>query len=165
MGDIASTFGVDWTHLASQVISFSIVCALLYRFAYQPVLGMLETRRQQIARGLADTKKINAQLASIEAQRHDILAAASAKAAEIIGDARAVATRLKGEEARRAKAAGEAVVLKAREAARIEHERMLAELRREVGQLVVRTTAAVAGKVLTDADQKRLNDETVRYLS
>ena len=46
---IANTFGVDWPHLMAQIISFSIVCILLHRFAYKPVLKMLEQRRQQIA--------------------------------------------------------------------------------------------------------------------
>ena len=68
MSSIASTFGVDWPHLTAQLISFAIVCAALYWFAYRPVLRMLESRRQQIAQGLANTEKINAVLAYIEAQ-------------------------------------------------------------------------------------------------
>src|SRR2546421_7180429 len=35
--EIARTFGVDWPHLIAQVISFSVVCILLQRFAYRPV--------------------------------------------------------------------------------------------------------------------------------
>ena len=31
---IARTFGVDWPHLIAQIISFGIVCALLYWLAY-----------------------------------------------------------------------------------------------------------------------------------
>jgi len=58
--DIAKTFGVDWPHLISQIISFSIVCALLYFFAYKRVLAMLEERRQRIAEGLANAEKIKA---------------------------------------------------------------------------------------------------------
>jgi F-type H+-transporting ATPase subunit b len=42
---------------------------------------------------------------------------------------------------------------------------MLAELRHEVGRLVVATTAKVTGKVLTLDDQKRLADETNRELA
>jgi hypothetical protein len=41
---------------------------------------------------------------------------------------------------------------------------MLAELKREVGRLVVVTTGAVAGRVLTTADQQRLAEETVKRL-
>jgi len=42
---------------------------------------------------------------------------------------------------------------------------MSAELRREVGRLVVQTTAAVIGKVLTPEDQRRLADETTKHLT
>jgi F0F1-type ATP synthase membrane subunit b/b' len=38
---IATTFGVSWPHLLAQVVSFCIVCLILYRFAYRPVLAML----------------------------------------------------------------------------------------------------------------------------
>ena len=52
MAQIARTFGVDWPHLGAQIISFSIVCAVLYKFAYRRVLEMLEQRLQQIALGI-----------------------------------------------------------------------------------------------------------------
>ena len=54
---------------------------------------------------------------------------------------------------------------KAREAAEQEHARMFAELRREVGRLVVQTTTAVIGKVLTPDDERRLAEETARHLA
>ena len=48
--EIARTFGVDLAAAdCPQIISFCIVCALLYRFAYRPVLAMLEERRKRIA--------------------------------------------------------------------------------------------------------------------
>src|SRR5512138_592536 len=154
--EIARTFGVDWPHLLAQMVSFSIVCLVLYRFAYSPVLGMLDTRRQQIAQGLANTEKINAQLAAIEAKRQEVLAAAQGEATHIIAEARGAARRLADHEAGHAKAAAEQILARAREAADQERRRMLAEVRREATHLVIETTAAVAGKVLTDADQRRL---------
>ena len=63
---IASTFGVDWPHLGAQIVSFVIVCGVLYALAYKPILRMLEARRQQIASGLANAAKIKAELARIE---------------------------------------------------------------------------------------------------
>src|SRR4051812_37495466 len=88
--EIARTFGVDWPHLTAQIISFGIVCALLYWLAYQPVLRMLDTRRQQIAQGQANAEKINAALAGIEAQRHSVMADAQAQATRVIAEARDV---------------------------------------------------------------------------
>ena len=42
---------------------------------------------------------------------------------------------------------------------------MLAELKHEVGRLVVQTTASVAGKILTPEDHRRLAEETARHFS
>src|ERR1051325_7492754 len=142
--DIARTFGVDWPHLLAQMVSFSIVCAVLYRFAYGPVLRMLETRRQQIAHGLANAEKINAQLAAIELRRQEVLIAAQGDATRIIAEARGVAKRLAAQEAQRAKPAAEHVLGRAREDAERERRRMLSDVRREATRLVIETTAAVA---------------------
>ena len=163
--EIARTFGVDWPHLSAQVISFSIVCAVLYRFAYKPVLRMLEERRQQIAQGLANTEKINAALAAIETQRKEAMTAARAEATRLIEEARGIARRVGEQETQRAQVAAEQLVAKARDAAAREHTRMMAELRREVGRLVVRTTAAVIGKILTPDDQRRLAEGTAKELT
>ena len=91
---IATTFGVDWPHLTAQFISFAIVCAALYWLAYQPVLRMLEARRQQIALGQANAEKINAALANIESQRKSVMADAQAHSQQLIAEARDIAKRL-----------------------------------------------------------------------
>src|SRR5882724_10640774 len=83
----------------------------------------------------------------------------------VIEEARGIAGRVREQETQRAQAAAEQIVLKARDAAAQEHTRMMAELRREVGRLVVRTTAAVIGKILTPEDQRRLAEETTRELT
>jgi len=162
---IARTFGVDWPQLLAQIISFGIVCALLYRFAYRRVLVMLEERRQQIAQGLANAAQIKAELARTEALRQEVIAQANAQATGLIEEARAAAARLRREETHKATAAAEEIVTRAREATERDHARMLAELKREVGRLVVQTTAAVAGRVLTVEDQLRLAGETAKRLS
>jgi len=163
--EIADTFGVDWPHLIAQIISFSIVCTLLYFFAYKRVLAMLEERRQRIAEGLANAEKIKSELARAETQRLDILAQANNQATKLIEEARAAAAKVQEQETQKAIAAAEQIISKAREAAAADHARMLTELKREVGRLVVQTTAAVTGKVLTNEDQRRLAEETARQVA
>ena len=163
--EIARTFGVDWTHLAAQTVSFAIVCAVLYMFAYKRVLAMLEERRQQIALGLANAEKIQAELDRTEAQRQEVMAQAYAQAAKAIEEARTAAAHVREQEIQKAIAAAEQIVTKANEAARQDHDRMLLELKREVGRLVVRATSAVTGKILTPEDQKRLAEETAKEVA
>ncbi len=162
---IARQFGVNGPQLIAQIISFCIVCALLYFFAYKRVLGMLEERRQKITEGLANAEKIKAELAKAETQRQEIIAQANSQATKLIEEARAAAARVQERETQKAIAAAEQIMIKAREAAAADHARMLAELRREVGRLVVQTTATVTGKVLTPDDQRRLADETARQIN
>ena len=162
---IARTFGVDWPHLISQIISFSIVCVLLYLLAYKPVLRMLAERRQLIAQGLANTEKIKAELAKTEAQREEVIAQANVQASQFIEEARAAAARLREQETQKAIAAAEQIMARARDAAAADHTRMLAQLKQEVGRLVVQTTAAITGKILTTEDQRRLAEDTARELA
>jgi F-type H+-transporting ATPase subunit b len=162
---IATTFGVDWSHLLAQVVSFCIVCAILYRFAYRPVLAMLEVRRQQIALGVANAERIEAELARTEAQRQEVMARANTQATRFIEEARAAAARMLAQETQNAVAAAEQIAIKAREAAAQDHDRMLAELKREVGRLVVQATTTVTGKILTSEDQRRLAEETAKQVA
>lgn len=162
--NITRTFGVDWSHLVAQIVSFCIVCALLYRFAYRPVLKMLEERRRQIAQQMANTEKIKADLARTEAQRQELMVQANAQASRLIEEARAAASRVQEQETQKAVAAAEQIVVKSREAAAHDYARMLAELKHEVGRLVVETTARVTGKILTTEDQRRLAEETAKQL-
>ena len=163
--DTARTFGVDWPHLIAQIISFCIVATLLYFLAYKRVLAILEERRQRIAEGLGNAEKIKAELAKTEAARQEVLNQANAKAMGLIEEARAAAAQVREQEAQKAIATAEHIIAKAREAAAADHARMLAELKREVGRLVVQTTATVTGKILTAEDQKRLAEETSKQLS
>jgi F-type H+-transporting ATPase subunit b len=165
VAQIARTFGVDWTHLGAQMVSFAIVCAVLYAFAYRRVLAMLEQRRVQIAKGLANADRIKAELDRIEAQRQEVMAAAHSRSAQLIDEARAAAARVLEQETQKAIAAAEQIMAKAREGAAQDHDRMLAELKREVGRLVVRATTMVTGKVLTAEDQRRLAEETAKQVA
>ena len=162
---IARTFGVNWSLLISNIISFSLVCLFLYFFAYKRVLAMLEERRQRIAEGLANVDNIKKELARTEEQRLEVMRQANGQATRLIEEARAAAARVQEQETQKAIAAAEQIITKAQEAAAAEHARMLTELKREVGRLVVQTTATVTGKIQTPEDQRRLAEETARQVS
>ena len=107
---------------------------------------------------------IKAELDKTEAQRREVMAQAHTQGAKFIEEARSAAARLQQEESNKATAAAAQIMAKAHEAAAQDHDRMLAELKREVGRLVVQATAAVTGKILTVEDQRRLSEETSRQI-
>jgi F-type H+-transporting ATPase subunit b len=163
--EVARTFGVNWTHLIAQMISFAIVCAVLYKFAYRRILAMLEERRRQIELGITQAEQIKAELARIELQRQEVLAQANTQAAKFIEDGRTAAARLQEQKRKEAVAAAQEIVNRGREAAAREREQILAELKREVGQLAVQAAMQVSGKILTPEDQRRLAEETTREVA
>jgi len=163
--DTAETFGWDLKMFLSQVISFVIVALLPRKFAYLPVQKILEERRQRIAEGLANAEKIKQQLAEAQKRHGEILAKAHAEAQAMIDQARESAGVVAERREQEAIAAAEQILAKAREATVLEHERTMAELKRELGRLVVDTTAKVTGKVLNSDDQRRLQEEASRQLA
>jgi F-type H+-transporting ATPase subunit b len=163
--DTAETFGWNLRLFLSQVISFVLVAILLRRFAYQPSLNVLHERRDRIAESLRNAEKIKQQLAEAEKHHAEILAKAHAEAQKMIDEARESSAHLADRKLQEAIVAAEQIMAKAREASALEHERTMAELKREVGRLVVETTAKVTGKVLTSEDQRRLQEEAARQLA
>ncbi len=163
--DTAETFGWNLQMFFSQVVSFAIVAFLLQRFAYKPILAVLKERRRQIEEGQLNAEKIKKELAEAEQRYAEILAKANADAQKMIDEARESSAHLAERKQQEAIAAAEQIIAKAREASAIEHERTMESLKRELGRLVVDTTAKVAGKVLTPEDQRRLQEEAARQLS
>ena len=53
---------------------------------------------------------------------------------------------------------------KAKSAAAADRAQMLTDLKRDFGRLVITATGRVAGKVLTEEDQKRINEETINQV-
>ncbi len=161
----ATTFGFNTTLFISQVISFVVVAFLLQKFAFKPILTVLNERRDRIEQGLKNADRTKAELANAQAKAQEILTQANTNANRLIEEARAAAAKVQEAETQKAIVQAEQIIVKARQAAAADHARMLAELRQEVGRLVVATTAKVSGKVLTMDDQKRLADETSKQLA
>jgi F-type H+-transporting ATPase subunit b len=163
--ETADTFGWNWKLFLSQVISFCIVAFLLRRFAYKPILAVLEDRRRKIEEGQLNAEKIRKELAEAEKRYQEIVAKANADAQRMIDEARTSSAHLAERKQQEAITAAEQILAKAKEAAALEHERQMQNLKRELGRLVVDTTAKVTGKVLTPEDQKRLQEEAARQVA
>jgi F-type H+-transporting ATPase subunit b len=165
VGNVAQQFGVYWPNLIAQVILFAIVYFVLRKFAFRPVIAMLEERRRRIEEGQLNAEKIKKQLADAQAKYEEILAKANAESQRLIEEVRASGDRLAEQKRQEAIAAAEQIALKAQESISLERDRVMAEIKKELGRLVVDTTARVTGKVLSPADQERINEETARQIA
>lgn len=159
------SFGVDGPHLLVQLINFSILAFVLYRFAIKPALGQMEERNRLIAQGLADAQAATARLAEAQKASEARLNAASDEAAKILADARNAAKAAVEAAKAEASAAQAEVVAKAKAAIEADRVKMLAEVRGEVSRLVVETAAKVLEQNLDDATRGRLNEAAVKQLA
>ncbi len=163
--NLLSEFGVTWPKFLSQVILFGIVYLLLSKFAFKPVLGILEERRKRIEEGQLNAEKIKKQLAEAELRYQEILRQANDNASKLIEEARASSEASTQRQIQQAIREAEEILVKARESIGLERAKMMAEVKEEMVNLVVDTTARVTGKILTPADQSRLTAETAKELA
>jgi F-type H+-transporting ATPase subunit b len=159
--NIKTTFGLNGTFFAAQVINFFLVIFILKKFAFGPIQNMLNLRKERIAEGEEKLKRIEKQLADSEATTAAAIAKANDDAVRLINEAKEGAHAFSEQKAQEAIAQAQNILAKAEAAAKADRDRLSTELKREFGRLVAATTTQVTGKVLTADDQKRINEDAL----
>ena len=98
--------------------------------AFGPILEMLEKRKQRIAEGEENLKKIAEDLKDAEAKKAEIISEANAKAEKMISEARESAEAVAEKKREEAGKEAASIVAKAHEAGALEQEQLRAELKR-----------------------------------
>ena len=143
------------------IINFFLVIFVLKKFAFGPIQAILEQRRARIAEGEEKLKRIEKQLAESEQTTAAAIAKANEDAVRLINEAKQGAAAFSEQKAQEAISQAQQILAKAEAAAKADRDRLSSELKREFGRLVATTTAQVTGKVLSNDDQKRINDEAL----
>jgi F-type H+-transporting ATPase subunit b len=162
---ITQDFGISWPFILAQVLNFSVVAFILWKFAFKPVLATLDERQHKIASGLQYADEMKAKLETAQQE-----SAASAKRAQlestrIIEEARKAAKEFLDKQTQESAAKANDIIAKAQQAIDLEKKKMLAEARTEIARLVVVTTQRVLAKELSDADRSRYNDAATKELT
>ncbi|MBV8142511.1 MAG: ATP synthase F0 subunit B, partial [Verrucomicrobia bacterium] len=113
---------------------FAIVYWVLKRYAFKPVIAMLEERRRRIEEGQLNAENIKKQLAAAEAKYQEILSKANTEAQRLLDEVRASGEQLAEQKRQEAIAAAEQISLKAQEAMALERSRVMEEMKRELGR-------------------------------
>lgn len=162
---LAAQFGFAVPNLIAQMLIFGIVYFILKKKAFGPILAMLEQRKQRIADGEAKLEKIAKDLSEAEANARAILDKANYEGDRLMKEAGESAKALAEKKQQDAVQEAGQIMAKAREAAQLEHEQLMSQLKREFGRMVSDATARVTGKVLNPDDQSRINQETAAQVS
>jgi F-type H+-transporting ATPase subunit b len=151
--------GINLGYLIFQILNFTIVCILLYAWAYKPILNMLDKRKTKIAQGLEDARVASEARANAEQEATKILAEAQNKANQVIHES----TERAEAAAMEIKAAANTESTKEREASlvevQLERDRMLGDLRSQVAALAIAAAQKLVGDALDEKRQHALIDE------
>lgn len=81
-----ANLGIDWKLLLAQVVNFAILLWILKRYAYKPMLQMLDERTSKIERGLLDAEAAQVKLREMEEKEKAVLSEARAEAKKILAE-------------------------------------------------------------------------------
>ena len=156
--ELISKLGIDWKLLVAQIVNFFILLFVLYKFAYKPVLEMLEKRSKTIEKGIHDAKASEERLKEIEQTRRQILDEASRSVGKLLEKAKADAEAMKKDLMATASFQAEDLLRRTKAQVAEEKEKMTEDVKKEVAKFIILATGKILQREFSDADQKRLAD-------
>ncbi len=144
-----------------EIISFAALLFILWKYAFPPILQTLDERERRIRESIESAERRSAEAEQRMAEYEAKMKASQKEAEEMIAQAKARAQQMKEDNERQLSADAERI--KATAAREIEQERRKAvdDVRRYVGELALQVAGKVLERSLTDADHKRLADESL----
>ncbi len=162
--ELLEKLGISWSLLLAQVVNFGILLALLTFFVYRPLLALLDSRRERIARAMEEAKKIEGQAKEMEQARREQLAKIDAECGAYLENMRREAEELQDQILLKAKKEAENMIQRTKKQLQDEREAMLREILAAVSQLIVQVAAKVLEREFSPADEKRLLASVEREL-
>jgi F-type H+-transporting ATPase subunit b len=143
---------------------FLIVVIVLGKFAWGPILSLLQQREQFIHNALAEAKqdrdKAEASLREYTAK----LQAAHAEAAALVEEGRRDGERLREDIRQKARTEADNTLTNAQRQIQLETSRALEQIRKEAVDLSVMIASKIIQRNLTKEDNERLIDEALKQV-
>lgn len=151
--------GINPIFLLSQIVNFAILAFLLQRFAYKPILNMLDQRRERIEKGLEDARLAEEARANAENERQQILNQARTEAQGIVAEANQRGEAQAAKIIEDARGEAQKVLDEARVEAQAERDRLLGEMRGQITALSIAAANRLIGEALDEQRQTQLVTE------
>ncbi|HEX9284932.1 MAG TPA: F0F1 ATP synthase subunit B [Nitrospirales bacterium] len=144
-----------------EIVSFAVLLFILAKYAFPPILQILDERERKIRESIESAERRSAEAERRMAEYEAKMKASQKEAEEMVAQAKMRAQQMKEENERQLQADAERI--KAAAAREIEQERRRAieDVRRYASDLALQVAGKVLERSLTDADHKRLADEAL----
>jgi F-type H+-transporting ATPase subunit b len=162
---IVETFGVRGDLLAAQLINFLIVLLVLWRFAYRPILKMLDDRERKIAESLTNANEINQKLRTAEEEKRRILQEARSDAEQQSKDIIESTKKRCDDMVTAAKAQVEELVTKGKQTLDNERASMMTKMRQDIIDISVAAASRIVSEGVSEKKSQSLAEEVVRKMT
>ena len=146
--------GFHWPSLIAYLLNFTILLIVLTKFAYKPILKILDERSSNIKDSLELADKVREESAQQQAQLDDQLVEARKQGQSIIEDARSAAEKLSDQEREKSKKEAEEFLVKAKNDIERERDSAMDELRSNFGGLAVSAAEQIIQRSLDETTHK-----------
>ncbi len=157
-------FEIDPGLFVWTLITFLILLALLYKFAFNPLMKLQRARQAEIHQSIAEAENLRDEAQQLLADYKRQLAQARTEADSIVERARKAGEASKAEVVEEARQQAEATLAKAREQIERDTKQALQRIREEAADLAITATAKVARSSLSEQDQLRLIQEAINEI-
>jgi len=150
MDELVKTFHIEFNFLLAQLINFTIVLLVLYKFAYKPILKVLNERTDKIARGLKDSEKATQKLEAISEKVKNILKKAKIEAQKIIDQGEETIKKNQELTLRQTKEQTQKMFQETEKRIEEEKKKIIIEAKKEVADLVIMVTQKIVAEKLDE---------------
>ncbi len=154
--------GINLTALIVQLLAFIALVLLLRRFAYRPLLNVLDQRAERVRTSMEQADRIERQLAETEVRNQEILAEARREAQQIVVNAREIGDRQISQAREVAREEADKQLQQSLAQLRAETQTARAQLRQDYADLVIRAASRVVRQELDPQKHLQLIDSTLR---
>jgi|SRR6266498_510876 F-type H+-transporting ATPase subunit b len=146
------------------LICFLVTFLVLKRYAFGPIQKAIDERRDRIRRSIEEAEQARNEARRLLEEHRALIGQARGQAEDILSEARKVAESMARRVREETEADRQRRLEETRRQIEAETQRALQQIRAEVAELTLIATTKVTGKVLEDADHKRLIEEAIRDL-
>lgn len=138
-------------------IVFAILLFLLTKFAWKPILNMVNEREQAITESLELAKKTKAEMQVLQAKNESLLKEAKAERDAIIKDAREVAIKMVSDAKTKAKDEADKMIADAKVAIQTEKNAAMSDVKSQISSLALEVAEKIVRtSINTDEKHKEL---------
>lgn len=146
--------GISPGLLVSQIVNFALLVVVLRLVLYEPVLKMLEQRKERIAQSMLEAERVTAAAQEAEVEKAKVLDVARREAGEIRSQAARDAEKIAQEIRSRAEQEATDIRIKAQEEAQKQAATALSDANKQIAELAILATEQLLGRELAKKDEQ-----------